>query len=271
MKNTILETFLVDSFTSEPFKGNPAGVCLTEHLLTEELMLKIAQEIGYSETAFVRKKENQTVFGIRFFSPVMEIPICGHATLAAAKVILSKLDTDQITFINIEGVRLDISKNECGLTMLLPMYDTTKADCPPQVISALGISEVLNVEHNQETNILLLEIASTKELVELTPNYEALYRAHDTINGVLVTARGDDAYDFHSRYFWPWSGTNEDPVTGGSHMFLTNYWSKRLGKLKMKSFQASQRTGAMEVEIVKSQKVAITADATIILSGTLQV
>jgi predicted PhzF superfamily epimerase YddE/YHI9 len=109
------------------------------------------------------------------------------------------------------------------------------------------------------------------DVSSLNPDFVALYRSHDSINGVLVTAAsGTDRYDFHSRYFWPWSGTNEDPVTGGTHTFLTKYWSQRLGKTKMRSFQASQRSGFMDVELVDG-RVLISSQAVIILEGQISV
>jgi len=116
-----------------------------------------------------------------------------------------------------------------------------------------------------------LEIASPYELANLEPDFPALLRSHDSINGVLVTAPSStDGYDFHSRYFWPWSGTNEDPATGGSHTFLTKYWSERLGKTRMKSFQASRRSGFIDVELVDG-KVLISSQAVIVFQGEILV
>ena len=106
-------------------------------------------------------------------------------------------------------------------------------------------------------------------LAKLSPDFPALLRSHDSINGVLVTARSEtDGYDFHSRYFWPWSGTDEDPVTGGTHTFLAKYWAQRLGKTKMKSYQSSRRSGSMEVEL-KSGQLEIRGQAVIVLEGRL--
>ena len=115
----------------------------------------------------------------------------------------------------------------------------------------------------------MLEIGNTAELANLDPDFAALLRSHHSINGVLVTAPSEgDGYDFHSRYFWPWSGTNEDPVTGGTHTFLAKYWASRLGKTKMKSFQSSRRTGFMEVELVDGT-LQIQGEAIIVFEGQL--
>ena len=125
--------------------------------------------------------------------------------------------------------------------------------------------------YNVETRILMLEILTTDALAALRPDFSALLSSHDSINGVLVTARAEDEYDFHSRYFWPWSGTNEDPVTGGTHTFLAKYWGNKLGKSIMKSFQSSERTGHMEVELTASSTLLIRGNAVVVFEGRLRV
>jgi predicted PhzF superfamily epimerase YddE/YHI9 len=129
----------------------------------------------------------------------------------------------------------------------------------------------VNVVYNEETNVLMLEIEDTGVLANLSPDFQALLASHDSINGVLVTAPsyGDD-YDFHSRYFWPWSGTNEDPVTGGTHTFLAPYWASRLGKNSLRSFQSSKRSGFMQLDI-HEDKLLITSQAQIVLSGEMRI
>lgn len=264
-----MKTFIVDSFTDTPFHGNPAGVCLVESPLSNVIMLNIAQELNLSETAFIQPLKAPGSFSIRYFSPKMEIPLCGHATLASAKVIMETQRLKSIEFFNIQNLRLPASNSNGAIVMEFPVYDTHPADVPEELLSALGIRSVENVVYNEETKILLLEISSTDELCGLEPDFSALYRSHDSINGVLVTAASNsDVYDFHSRYFWPWSGTNEDPVTGGTHTFLAKYWSMKLGKSKMKSFQSSKRTGFMEVELSDS-KLLITGQAVIVFEGAL--
>jgi len=116
--------------------------------------------------------------------------------------------------------------------------------------------------------MLLLEIADPDELAGLRPDFSALLASYTGINGVVVTAPAHTRHDFHSRYFWPWAGFNEDPATGSTHTFLTGYWAERLGKTKLKSFQASERTGFMDVEL-KGDRVVITSQAVIVLEGTL--
>ena len=234
-------------------------------------MLHIAQELNLSETAFVSRCGASEHFAIRYFSPKTEIPLCGHATLAAAKAVSRLYGHSEVHFKNIQNLDL-LARISCeGICRTFPVYDTQPAIAPPALLKALGVTAVHNVAFNLETKILLLEIASTQELANLVPDFPALLCSHNSINGVLVTAASSgDGYDFHSRYFWPWSGTNEDPVTGGSHTFLAKYWSVRLGKTKMKSFQASQRSGFMAVELLDGQ-VLISGQAIVVLEGEISI
>lgn len=264
-----IETYIVDSFTDEPFKGNPAGVCLLEQELTIEKMAAIANELGLSETAFVLKKADQ--YTIRYFSPKMEIPLCGHATLAASKVLFEKYpDMDNIHFTTVRSIDLLTKKDGDSIIMEFPIYDTMPAIVPHALLDALGIMEFTNGEYNLETQILLVEIPNSITLENLKPDFEALYKSHDSISGVLVTAPSSrENFDFESRYFWPWSGTNEDPVTGGTHTFLAKYWGQKLGKTTMNSFQCSPRTGFMEVTLINDKKFTIKSVAQIIFKGEL--
>jgi len=267
-----MKTYIVDSFTDKAFKGNPAGVCILEKDLRDKKMLLIAQELGLSETAFIKKQKADNTYSIRFFSPKMEIPLCGHATLASSKVVFEEYDSTEIHFINTDGLDLCTKKVNDDIVMEFPVYCTNPQEAPKALLNALGIKYIINSEYNKETHILLLEIEDTEELKNLKPDYEALVKSHNNINGVLVTARSqNDEFDFHSRYFWPWSGTNEDPVTGGTHTFLTPYWSKRMGKTQLKSFQSSQRTGFMEVELLSDEKLTIKSQAVIMFRGILKV
>jgi len=271
MEEHRMRTFIVDSFTDRPFKGNPAGVCIVDSQLSDERMLHIAQELNLSETAFLCPGESADAFAIRFFSPKMEIALCGHATLASAKVVFSTHKLNEVHFINVQSLDLFAKESNGEIVMEFPVYETRPVDAPPALLAALGIEAIRNSVFNEETNILLLEIADPEELADLDPDFAALLRSHNSINGVLVTAPSEgDGYDFHSRYFWPWSGTDEDPVTGGTHSFLAKYWASRLGKTKMKSFQSSKRTGFMDVELVDG-KLRIQGQAVIVFEGRLTI
>ncbi|PRX54594.1 PhzF family phenazine biosynthesis protein [Flagellimonas meridianipacifica] len=267
-----IETYIVDSFTDEPFKGNPAGVCIVKNELSDSEMLSIAKELGLSETAFIGEINETNEYPIRFFSPVMEIPLCGHATLASSKVLFERNGQNSLDFVNIQNLKLPIQRNGDFIKIGFPIYDTISKEVPFELLKALGINEVNNSVYNAETKILLLEIQSAEFLKNLTPDFDKLKKSHKEINGVLVTALSTKAgFDFESRYFWPWSGTNEDPVTGGTHTFLAKYWGKKLNKSKMKSFQCSERTGFMEVELLDEKNMTITSKAQIILKGKLKI
>jgi PhzF family phenazine biosynthesis protein len=265
-----LKAFIVDSFTTSPFKGNPAGVCLVDHELTDRTMLDIAQELGLSETSFIRQTSpNQ--FSIRFFSPRMEIPLCGHATLASAKVVFHEFGIQLVAFENRNGTMLTCRQVGDAIAMVFPQYQTHDATVSREMLHALGLESIEDARYNEETNILMLRIASTEELAKISPDYSALVKTHDSINGVLITAKcEDDSSDYHLRYFWPWSGTNEDPVTGAIQTFLGPYWSGILGKTEMRSFQSSARTGSMNVNVsVRDMQITILGEAVIVFEGSL--
>jgi PhzF family phenazine biosynthesis protein len=266
-----MKTFIVDSFTDQPFRGNPAGVCIVDRSLTDAVMLSVAQELNLSETAFISPKPDDRRIAIRYFSPKMEIPLCGHATLAAARVVFESFGYEDAVFMTAAGVALAVEASTDSISMVFPVYETHPADAPPLLLQALGLRSVKNAVLNEETRILLLEIEDPRILANLKPDFPALYASHDSINGVLVTAPSEtDEYDFHSRYFWPWSGTDEDPVTGGTHTFLAKYWAQRLGKTKMKSYQSSKRSGSMDVEL-KADQLAIRSQAIIVFEGRMTV
>jgi len=261
-----MKTYFVDSFTSEKFKGNPAAVCLPDTELDSKTMQSIATEIGFSETAFI-KQISDNIYSIRFFSPKTEIPLCGHATLASSKVLFDTTSLESIKFINFDNVELYIEKVGNKIKMQFPVYDTEETEVPQKLIDALGISEVSNKRYSPKNKIILLEIKSASELANLKPDFTALINSHTGISGVLVTAVSDnETFDFEYRYFWPWSGSNEDPVTGGVQTFLTKYWVEKLNKTKLNAYQSSLRTGIMSVELV-DDKVFILGEAVKVLEG----
>ncbi|PJJ07577.1 PhzF family phenazine biosynthesis protein [Flavobacterium sp. 1] len=261
-----MKTYFVDSFTNEKFKGNPAAVCFPDNNLDIDTMQKIAAEIGFSETAFV-KHITDNRYSIRFFTPKIEIPLCGHATLASSKIIFDTTTFDNITFINCDNIELFIEKAANKIKMQFPVYDTEETEVPQKMLDALGISEIVNKRYSPKNKIILIEIKSALELANLKPDFTALINSHTGINGVLVTAISDsENFDFHYRYFWPWAGTNEDPVTGGIQTFLTKYWAAKLNKTKLNAYQSSSRTGIMSTEIIQD-KVFIYGEAVTVLEG----
>lgn len=265
-----MKTYFVDSFTDEPFKGNPAGVCFPEKSLGNDQMQKIAKEIGFSETAFVRPLETGGVYSIRFFSPKQEIPLCGHATLASAKIIFDTTGISGLLFITGELVKLKIGRAGDSILMEFPVYDTQSQTVPDSMLAALGVTEITRASYSPQNKIIILEIASSQILGSLHPDFGALTDSYQGINGVLVTAPSESPdFDFHYRYFWPWAGTNEDPVTGGVQTFLAKYWALKLNKKRLKAFQSSERTGFMTVEW-QDEKVLISGQAVIVFEGSFR-
>lgn len=261
-----MKIYFVDSFTSEKFRGNPAAVCIVDEELDDETMQKTATEIGFSETAFIKNiKDN--IYAIRFFTPKMEIPLCGHATLAASKIIFDTTPFDTITFMNCNSVELPIEKEGKKIKMQFPVYDTEDTEVPDELLNALGLTQMVNKRYSPNNKIILIEIESAAELANLKPDFTALINSHTGINGVLVTAISNNKdVDFHYRYFWPWAGTDEDPVTGGVQTFLTKYWATKLNKKKLNAYQSSLRTGTMSTELLED-RVCILGEAVTILEG----
>ncbi len=266
-----MKTYIVDAFTDEAFKGNPAGVCILKEPISEDLMQSVAAELNLSETAFIQKvKENN--YAIRYFSPKSEIPFCGHATLASSKVLFEKYDLEQVQFNAINNLTLSAIKKREGILMKFPLYGTVSFDKNEQVIDALGLASVVNCRYAEATNMMLLEIDDYDMLVDLRPDFIALQKSIDTIDGIIVTVKSKNSkYDFYSRYFWPWVGTNEDPVTGAAHTVLAKYWGDKLRKKDMMAYQASERGGYMNLKIVGSDMLEVKSNAVIVFEGIINI
>jgi len=261
-----MKTYFVDAFTNQMFKGNPAAVCMVDSSISEGRMQNIATEIGFSETAFVQSILPNS-YSIRFFTPKKEIPLCGHATLAASKVLFETKPIDQIIFKNIEGLELRIEKAGSKIKMQLPVYETEPTTVPNAMLDALGIMTFIKSRYCPEPGMILIEIAGTDILKNLKPDFVALVKSYSGINGVLVTAKAEnEQYDFHYRYFWPWAGTDEDPVTGAVQTFLTKYWADKLHKKELHPYQSSARTGIMNTEF-EWDHVFIYGEAVIVMEG----
>lgn len=264
-----MRTFIVDAFTGRPFRGNPAGVCCVEAELQPDAMQAIAAELGASETAFIRRSGPRR-FDVRFFSPKTEIPLCGHATLAAGRVALDHLGGSEVEFVTAAEHSLAVRARGAQLELTLPALQCPSTAAPDAVVRALGLRAVEHSAFNAELSILLLELPDTDTLARVAPDYRALEASHDGLMGVVATAAARDGrFDYHLRYFWPWSGTDEDPVTGGVQTFLAGYWARRLRRRRLRAFQASARTGVMELEVGDAE-VRVRGEAVIVLEGRLR-
>lgn len=229
--------FQVDAFTSRRFAGNPAAVMPLDSFPDENIMQAIAAENNLAETAFLVPDGGD--YRLRWFTPTTEVPLCGHATLASAAVVMERLEPGRssVTFHSASGP-LIVRRAGTGYIMNFPVRLSERVNTPPALAEALGVAPI-EVFANEFNYLALLE--SAQVLRQLAPDMAAIARLDRT--GVIVTAPGDGNYDFVSRYFAPAKGIPEDPVTGGAHTMLGPYWAKRLGKTEFHAFQASPRGG----------------------------
>ena len=260
MKQTLYQ---IDAFTDTPFKGNPAAVCILEDWLEETLMQKIAMENNLAETAFVVKKDNK--YEIRWFTPEVEVDLCGHATLASAYVLFNYYNTssDVISFHSPHSGPLTVEKRADGyMTMDFPTDELSKKEPLAELTEALGKASLETFKG--KTDYLLI-FDSQGDIEALQPDFLKLSTVE--ARGVIVSARGDEV-DFVSRFFAPQSGIIEDPVTGSAHTSLTPYWSKVLSKTRLTAKQLSPRGGDLLCEFL-GDRVKITGQAAAYLIGEI--
>jgi len=247
-----MKTFIVDSFTNKPYSGNPAGVCIIDNEVSDDLMVKIAREINHSETAFLLKLKNR--YSLRWFTPKTEVDLCGHATLATAHVLFETglaAKESLIEFDTKSGILTARYIN--GLIELnFPQLSVTKCGRNKIIEKAFDINPVFIGKND---DLYLVEIDNTEKLKQLNPDFQLLQKSDR--GEFLITAQGHDRFDFHSRFFGPGVGINEDPVTGSAHCILAPYWAGKLNKTTMLAFQASERTGFLECELAENKRVLL--------------
>jgi PhzF family phenazine biosynthesis protein len=262
-----LPIFVVDAFTSEPFGGNPAGVVLDHG--DEAWMQRVAAEMRHSETAFVRPRAAASAYDLRWFTPEVEVSLCGHATLASAHVLFEtgRAQKDEtVTFQTRGGELRAAHAGDEGVTLDFPISEPKPlVGADPDLYAALGIepTELLAADGN----FFLCIVDDAAKVRDLEPDFAAL-RALAHVRGVYVSAPGDKGYDIVSRCFGPRVGIDEDPVTGSMHCVLAPYWCPRLGKDELHAFQASVRGGELKVRLA-GDRVMLTGRATTVLSGEL--
>lgn len=271
--------YQVDAFTNEPFKGNPAGVCILEEAIEDKYMQLIAKEMNLSETAFVQSLDGKplnesNIFSLRWFTPKHEVDLCGHATIAASEILFSNLgfNSDEIIYETKSG-RLTASKTINGIALDFPIDEPLNVDLSNDILEAMGIANYENALIGKRTKKLVIHLKSEGEVLNLAPNFEKLKALEFKmdVKGVGVTCMGNENYDFISRYFNPWVGVNEDPVTGSVHTLLTAYWGKLLRKNEMKAYQASDRGGEIILRILSGNRVELIGQAVVILKGELYI
>lgn len=256
--------FTVDAFTAQPFRGNPAAVCLLDGPADEPWMAQVAAEMNLSETAYAHRSGGG--YGLRWFTPAVEVALCGHATLATAHVLWESgrvARTEAIVFDTASG-SLTATCSADGIELDFPLRRPVAATAPEALARALGAQPrwVGRADHDW-----LVELDAPATVAALQPDAAALAGLGG--HGLIVTAAGGEAgHDFTSRYFAPAIGLPEDPVTGSAHCALAPYWADRLGRSALVGYQASARGGEVRVRL-DGQRVVLGGRAVIVLAGEL--
>jgi len=254
--------YQVDAFADRPFAGNPAGVCLLPGPAEEAWMQAVAREMNLSETAFLVRGADGDGFNLRWFTPAVEVKLCGHATLASAHILWQTgalQPGEQARFHTLSGL-LTAEQRGDWIEMDFPAKPEQAADSPAGLAEALGAAP-----RYVGRNVFdyLVELEDEAAVRGLKPDFTALGKL--PVRGVIVTARSSSpGFDFVSRFFAPAVGINEDPVTGSAHCCLTPFWAKRLGKDEMTAFQASARGGTVRVRLA-GDRVRLSGQAVTVL------
>ena len=254
----------IDAFTDRPFRGNPAAVCVLSRHRDDTWMQNVAREMNLSETAFLEKREDG--FNLRWFTPTVEVELCGHATLASAHALweIGYLNPkEQARFFTKSGL-LTAALTDDWIEMNFPVEPETAASAPPDLSRALGVGFTYVGKNRFD---YLVEIDSEESIRRINPDFSLL--ATIPMRGVIVTSPSSSTeYDFVSRFFAPQVGVNEDPVTGSAHCCLGPYWGARLGKHETVGYQASSRGGIVRVRMDKD-RVYLGGQAVTVLRGEL--
>jgi PhzF family phenazine biosynthesis protein len=259
-----LPIYQIDAFTDQPFAGNPAAVCLLDGPREDRWMQDVAREMNLSETAFLRPHADG--FHLRWFTPTLEVALCGHATLASAHALwdMGLLQADQPARFHTKSGLLTAERKDALIELDFPAKPEESAAPPAGLADALGCKPKY-VGRNAFD--YLIEIEDERTLRNLAPDFGAL--AKIPVRGVIVTSRSDSPeFDFVSRFFAPASGVNEDPVTGSAHCCLGPFWQSRLNKSEFTAYQASARGGVVKVRI-EGERIKLAGQAVTVLRGEL--
>lgn len=254
--------YQVDAFAEAPFQGNPAAVCPLDEWLPDDLLQSIATENNLSETAYFVKTGDH--YHLRWFTPVAEVDLCGHATLASAFVLFEflKIDQDLVSFHTRSGPLL-VSRQDDRIVMDFPSRSIEPCDTPAILSESLGLAP----QECYRTDDYFAVFNNEDEIRSLQPDFSLLKNLET--RGIIVTAPGD-AVDFVSRFFAPRHNIDEDPVTGSAHCLLAPYWAKRLGRTTLRAQQLSQRTGHLECRLA-DDRVIISGKVRPYLQGTITI
>lgn len=255
--------YQLDAFTDRRFGGNPAAVMLLDHFLDDATLLAIAAENNLSETAFLVRDDSD--YQLRWFTPKVEVPLCGHATLASAAVVMQRLETHRmsVTFHSASGP-LTVTKAEGAYILNFPARPSVETTPPAGLAEALGVTPLAVYVNDFNYMAILAHGDIVRALRPDMAGIKALDRP-----GVIVTAAGEDTHDIVSRYFAPAKGIDEDPVTGAAHCMLAPYWCERLSKDTLRAYQASPRGGEMTCHLI-GDRVELTGQCVFYLEGTAE-
>lgn len=257
--------YQVDAFTNQAFKGNPAGVMVIDATVSESWMQQMAAEMNLSETAYIIPNGND--FDIRYFTPSIEIPLCGHATLASAHILYKlgiKKENENILF-HAKGGDLTISKDDDWITMNFPVYPIHKIETPSSFKTCFGFEPMETYASSYEWIIAIA--ASEEEIRQAQPDFMQMKTQH--LGHVMITAPGKNA-DFVVRCFAPAAGINEDPVTGSAQCALVPLWHLKTGKTNFDALQLSTRSGELKVKLI-NDRVEIKGKCCTIFTATLEI
>jgi PhzF family phenazine biosynthesis protein len=257
--------YQIDAFTSRRFAGNPAAVIPLPSFLPDATLLAIAQENNLAETAYLVR--DGADYQLRWFTPGTEVPLCGHATLASAAVVMERLERgrSEVVFHSASGP-LTVQKSGAGYVMDFPTRPSEVIRTPASLVEAIGM-EPVEVTENDFNYMAVLK--DEKAVRAADPDTAALIRIGKP--GLIITARSDDAqYDFVSRYFAPVKGIAEDPVTGSAHCMLAPYWAKLLGKTEFRAFQASLRGGTVLCRL-RGDRTELEGECVFYLEGEVEI
>jgi len=258
---------IIDAFANEPFTGNPAAVCVLEQEQAEPWMSKVAAEMNLSETAFLVKQEDGSYL-LRWFTPLTEVDLCGHATLAAAHYLWEQglAEASATIAFHTRSGWLTAEQTEKGITLHFPAVPVVSAVAPELLIQGLGLIPRFVGRNAMD---YLIEVDSEETVRTLRPDFALLSQVET--RGIIVTARANPEakYEIVSRAFFPSIGVNEDPVTGSAHCALGPYWQRRLRKAEWLACQASARGGELYVGIEEGDRVAISGQAVTVMTGRL--
>ena len=257
------EVFQVDAFAAEAFGGNPAGVCVMPTEGDEGWMQCVAGEMNLSETAFLHRRDDG--FDLRWFTPEVEVDLCGHATLASAHVLWEsgEISRDEKAVFHTRSGVLTASRKGDWIELDFPATPAEAVDAPAGLVDALGVKPVYV---GKSIFDYLVEVGTEDEVRGVTPDFGLLASLSWSVIVTSLASQGH--FDFVSRYFAPTVGINEDPVTGSAHCTLGPYWQSRLGKSEFLAYQASRRGGEVKVRVA-GDRVLLGGQAVTVIRGTL--